>query len=39
MPEKFLYEQLDTLYQWGSIPKEIKYEMTKNLNPRFELRP
>ena len=39
MPEKFLYEQLDTLSQWGSIPKEMPSGMTKNLNPRFELRP
>jgi len=23
MPEKFLYEQLDTLSQWGSIAKEM----------------
>ena len=39
MPEKFLYEQLDTLSQWGSITKEIPPGITKNLNPRYELRP
>lgn len=39
MPEQFLYEQLDTLYKWGNISKEMPPSMTKNLNPRFELRP
>jgi type III restriction enzyme len=39
MPEKFLYEQLDTLSQWGSLPKNMPSFVTLNLNPRFELRP
>lgn len=39
MPEPFLYEQLDTLSQWGSIKKEVPDSVAQNLNPRFELRP
>ena len=39
MPEPFLYEQLDTLSQWGSIKKEVPQSMARNLNPRYELRP
>lgn len=39
MPEPFLYEQLDTLSQWGSIKKEIPGSVSQNLNPKYELRP
>jgi len=39
MPEQFLYEQLDTLSQWGSIKKEIPDSVAQNLNPKYELRP
>jgi type III restriction enzyme len=39
MPEQFLYEQLNTLYQWGSIKKEIPDSVAQNLNPKYELRP
>lgn len=36
---KFLYEELDTLSNWGSIPKAVPASVTQNLNPRYELRP
>ncbi|MGB9753192.1 DEAD/DEAH box helicase family protein [Roseiflexus castenholzii] len=36
---KFLYEQLDTLSQWGSIPKAVPPSIAQNLNPRYKLRP
>jgi len=39
MLEPFLYEQLDTLSQWGSIKKEVPDSVAQNLNPRYELRP
>lgn len=39
MPEQFLYEQLNTLSQWGSIKKEVPDAIVRNLNPRYELRP
>ena len=39
MPEPFLYQQLDTLSQWGSIKKEIPDSVAQNLNTRYELRP
>lgn len=39
MPEPFLYEQLDTLSQWGSIKKEIPDCVAQNLNQRYKLRP
>jgi len=39
MPESFLYEQLDTLSQWGSIKKEVPDSVAQNLNPKYELRP
>jgi len=39
MPEQFLYEQLDTLSQWGNIKKEVPGSITQNLNPKYELRP
>jgi len=34
MPEPFLYEQLNTLSQWGSIKKEVPNSIVQNLNPR-----
>jgi type III restriction enzyme len=39
MPEPFLYEQLDTLSQWGSIKREVPDSVAQNLNPKYELRP
>lgn len=39
MPEPFLYEQLNTLSQWGTIKKEVPPSVADNLNPQFELRP
>lgn len=39
MPEQFLYEQLDTLSQWGRIEKKVPESVVQNLNPRYELRP
>jgi len=39
MPEQFVYEQLDTLSQWGNIKKEIPDSVAQNLNPKYELRP
>lgn len=39
MPESSLYEQLDTLSQWGNIKKEIPDSVAQNLNQRYELRP
>jgi len=39
MLEPFLYEQLDTLSQWGSIKKEVPDSVAQNLNPKYELRP
>jgi len=39
MPEQFLYEQLDTLSQWGSIKREVPDSVAQNLNPKYELRP
>ncbi len=39
MPEPFLYEQLNTLSQWGSIKQEVPDSVAQNLNPRYELRP
>ena len=38
MTEKFLYEELDTLWKWGSIDNELPKDLTQNLNPFFELR-
>jgi len=38
MLEQFLYQQLDTLSQWGSIKKEIPDSVKLNLNPNYELR-
>ena len=39
MAEQFLYEQLDTLSQWGSIKQKMPQGMTDNLNTSFDLRP
>jgi len=39
MPELFLYEQLDTLSQWGNIKKDIPCSITQNLNAKYEIRP
>jgi type III restriction enzyme len=39
MSNQFLYEQLDTLSQWGSIGKDIPQSVAQNLNRRYELRP
>lgn len=39
MAEPFLYQQLDTLAQWGSIRKEVPPSVAQNLNPKYELRP
>jgi len=39
MAEQFLYEQLDTLSQWGSIKKNMPQVVTQNLNKKYELRP
>ena len=39
MAEQFLYEQLDTLSQWGSIKQKTPQGMTDNLNTSFDLRP
>ena len=39
MTDKFLYEQLDTLSQWGSIKSGVPDSVAQNLNPRYELRP
>ena len=36
---KFLYEDLDTLSNWGNLPKAIPDSVRKNLNPKYELRP
>jgi len=38
MSEQFLYQQLDTLSQWGSIKKEVPDSIVKNLRPNYELR-
>jgi len=39
MPEQFLYEQLNTLSQWGSIDKDMPDSVIQNLNKKFQLRP
>ncbi|MDE0635302.1 MAG: DEAD/DEAH box helicase family protein [Candidatus Poribacteria bacterium] len=38
MPEQFLYEQLDTLSNFGMLKKEMPNSITQNLSPVFELR-
>ena len=39
MSEQFLYEQLDTLSDFGMLKKEMPDSITQNLHPKFELRP
>lgn len=39
MPEKYLYNQLNTLSAWGNLPKDIPNSINLNLNPQFKLRP
>lgn len=39
MPEFFLYQQLDTLSNWGTIKREVPDSVSQNLNPKYELRP
>ena len=39
MPEKFLYEDLDSFSKLGGLNKEIPVYLRENLNPAFELRP
>ena len=39
MPEQFLYEQLDTLSNFGMLKKEMPDSITQNLSPVYELRP
>ena len=39
MPEQFLYQQLDTLSEFGMLNKEMPDSITHNLHPTFELRP
>ncbi|WKZ34959.1 MAG: DEAD/DEAH box helicase family protein [Anaerolineales bacterium] len=36
---KFLYEDLNTLSNWGNLPKTMPDSVARNLNPRYELRP
>jgi len=37
--EKFLYDELDTLSNWGGIPKILPDSLVQNLNLKYELRP
>ena len=39
MPNKFLFEELDTLSRWDRILKSIPEAVSQNLNPKYELRP
>ncbi len=39
MPKQFLYEQLDTLSNFGVLNKEMPDSITQNLSPTYELRP
>ena len=39
MPEPFLYEQLDTLFEFGVLDREIPDSITQNLKPIYQLRP
>ena len=39
MSEQFLYEQLDTLSDFGMLKKEMPDSITQNLKSTFELRP
>ena len=39
MPDKFLYEELDSFSKWGGLNRDIPAYLKDNLNPAFELRP
>ena len=39
MSEQFLYEQLDTLSDFGMLKKEMPDRITQNLSPTYQLRP
>ena len=39
MPDKFLYEELDSFSKWGGLNRDIPAYLKDNLNPGFELRP
>ena len=39
MPDKFLYEDLDSFSKLGGLNREIPAYLKENLNPAFELRP
>ena len=39
MPEQFLYEELNSFARFGGLSKEIPASLTRNLNPKLELRP
>lgn len=39
MPEQFLYEKLNSISDFGLLAKDMPPSTTKNLSPRFELRP
>lgn len=39
MPEKFLYDTLDSASQLGLLKKDVPDYLRDNLNPKFELRP
>jgi len=38
MPEHYLYQQLDTLSEFGVLDKEMPESITQNLHPKFEIR-
>jgi type III restriction enzyme len=39
MPEQFLYEQLNAVSGMGFLKREIPQAVSRNLNPKYELRP
>jgi type III restriction enzyme len=39
MPEKFLYEDLDSAASMGFLKREVPQSIAGNLHPRYELRP
>jgi type III restriction enzyme len=39
MADKFLYEGLDSLSEFGGLKKQIPIYLKENINPNFELRP
>lgn len=39
MSTTLLYQQFDTLSQFGAIPKNISATIKDNLNPEFAIRP